>query len=153
DGDGYADVAVANYASGTVGVLLNRGAAAPGQFAQQAAYSTAGRPGGVVVGDFDGDGRVDLVASNYDGAPSGNANDTTIAFLKGGGGGALVPATAATVFAVGSNNPYSIVAADFDGDGKLDVATANDDYSNNLSVLYGKGDGSFVAAAAYDIGG
>src|SRR5207247_595873 len=94
------------------------------------------------------DTKLDLVVSNYD----GGQNDT-IAFLKGNGDGTFVSATVANTFPVGASNPYGIVAADFNGDGNLDVATANDEYSNHLSVLFGTGTGSFAVPAVYNLGG
>ena len=44
--------------------------------------------------------------------------------------------------------PQSVIVADFNGDGNLDLATANY-YSSNVSVLLGKGDGTFEAAVNY----
>ena len=55
-------------------------------------------------------------------------------------------------FAVGAY-PYSIISADFNGDGKVDLATANDS-SENVSVLLGNGDGSFIPSpnSPYKVG-
>src|SRR5512140_728575 len=47
--------------------------------------------------------------------------------------------------------PVAIVAADFNGDGKLDVATANHD-GDTVSVLFGKGNGSFGTRTDYETG-
>jgi uncharacterized repeat protein (TIGR01451 family) len=47
--------------------------------------------------------------------------------------------------------PYDIVAADFNGDGKLDLAVANSG-GTNISVLLGNGDGTFESAVNYDAG-
>jgi hypothetical protein len=47
--------------------------------------------------------------------------------------------------------PYSVAAGDFNGDGKLDLAVANNT-SNNVSILLGNGDGTFQAAANYAAG-
>lgn len=52
-------------------------------------------------------------------------------------------------FAVGSN-PTATVNADFNGDGKLDLVTANQG-SNNVSVLLGNGDGTFLPAVNYSV--
>ena len=53
-------------------------------------------------------------------------------------------------FAVGSY-PASMVAGDFNGDGRLDLATANSD-SNDISVLLGNGDGTFQPQLRFAVG-
>ena len=53
-------------------------------------------------------------------------------------------------YAVGSY-PYSIFSTDFNGDGKMDLATANNN-SNNVSILLGSGTGTFAAAVNYGVG-
>ncbi|MBM4360941.1 MAG: FG-GAP repeat protein, partial [Deltaproteobacteria bacterium] len=52
-------------------------------------------------------------------------------------------------FAVGK--PYSLALGDFDGDGKLDLATANLE-ANTVSVLLGNGDGTFGTKVDYPVG-
>jgi hypothetical protein len=52
-------------------------------------------------------------------------------------------------FSVGQN-PHALVAADFNRDGKLDVAVSNSD-SNNISILSGNSDGTFQSAVNYDV--
>src|SRR5437899_10786734 len=59
------------------------------------------------------------------------------------------PAPAAD-FPVGTN-PSSVVVGDFNGDGKQDLAVANN-RSDNISVLLGNGDGTFQPAANYAAG-
>src|SRR6476620_7047999 len=55
--------------------------------------------------------------------------------------------TVAPHYAVGpaGTKPMSVAAGDFNGDGKLDVATANQDTHNFVSILLGNGDGTFQA--------
>ena len=47
--------------------------------------------------------------------------------------------------------PRTVAAADFDGDGILDLAVANQG-SNTISVLKGDGKGGFAAATNYGVG-
>jgi FG-GAP-like repeat/Calx-beta domain len=83
--------------------------------------------------DFNGDGKLDFATA------VGTAVDSRVAVAPGSGDGRLgVP----TFFDVGSS-PFSVSVGDFDGDGKLDLVTAN---MPNISVLLGTGTGSFRAA-------
>ncbi|MFM2202094.1 MAG: hypothetical protein RL040_1294, partial [Bacteroidota bacterium] len=49
------------------------------------------------------------------------------------------------------SGPSSVTTADFNGDGKLDLASANS-LGNNVSVLFGNGSGSFASATNYAVG-
>jgi hypothetical protein len=138
NGDGIQDLAVANQ-GGTVTVLLGNGS---GGFtvATGSPFAAGIGPSSVVVGDFNGDGIQDLaVANSYAGAGLGN----TVTVLLGNGSGGFTAAPGSP-FAVG-NDPESIVAGDFNGDGIQDLATANFNDSN-VTVLLGNGSGGFTAA-------
>src|SRR5947208_1173812 len=67
-----------------------------------------------------------------------NMDSGTVAILLGTGTGSF---GAKTDFGAGSL-PFSVAVGDFNGDGKLDLATANYD-SNTVSILLGTGTGSF----------
>ena len=67
--------------------------------------------------------------------------------LLGNGAGSF---SAATNFGVGSN-PFSVAVGDFNGDGKQDLAVANNN-SENVSVLLGDGAGGFSAAVDFGVG-
>ncbi|HEX9917140.1 MAG TPA: FG-GAP-like repeat-containing protein, partial [candidate division Zixibacteria bacterium] len=57
-----------------------------------------------------------------------------------------------TEYTVGGNNPHLIFAADLDGDGDLDLATANYG-SHNVSVLLNNGNATFSPSTEYPVGG
>jgi type II secretory pathway component GspD/PulD (secretin) len=90
-------------------------------------------PDTVAVGDFNGDGKLDLAVANE--------GDNTVSILLGNGDGTFqTPITVPTGLA-----PDAIVTGDFNGDGKLDMAVANFT-GNSISVLLGNGDGTFAPA-------
>ncbi|MBC8116989.1 MAG: VCBS repeat-containing protein, partial [Candidatus Saccharimonas sp.] len=137
NGDGKADLAVANFGSNTVSVLLGNGA---GGFGTESHFAVGINPSSVAVGDFNGDGKSDLAVSN-----NGSAN---VSVLPGNGAGGF---GVETRFAVGGTNPLSVTVGDFNGDGKADLATAN--YaSNTVSVLQGNGTGVFAAPTQSAVG-
>ena len=96
----------------------------------------------VAAGDFNGDGKLDFVVVNSSGCnttPCWNAGAT--AFL-GDGAGAFTHA--ATLDLGGPNNtPFdSLVAADFNGDGIVDLAVGSSG-AKSITILLGNGDGTF----------
>jgi hypothetical protein len=89
-----------------------------------------GGPGGASVGDFNQDGRLDLVEANF--------NAGTISVMLGNGDG-----TYQAIKRVSSGSgPVSTAVADFNHDGHLDFASTNA-YSHSVTVALGKGDGTF----------
>ncbi|HST52114.1 MAG TPA: FG-GAP-like repeat-containing protein [Pyrinomonadaceae bacterium] len=102
-------------------------------------FAVGAQPFSVAVGDFNNDGKQDLVAAN--------SGTTTVSVLMGDGAGGF---GAATNFNVGSS-PASVAVSDFNGDGKPDIAAANLG-SNNVSILLGDGAGGFSAATNFNVG-
>jgi FG-GAP-like repeat/FG-GAP repeat len=103
----------------------------------QSLYVVAGfGPGAIAVGDFNGDGRLDLAVTDVDG----------VSILLGNGEGTFQPA----VNHFAGSGPASVAVGDFNGDGKLDLAVANA-FDNTVSVLLGNGNGSFTAASGSPI--
>ena len=129
NGDGRLDLAVANYNSDTVSVLLNTtaaGATTP-SFAAKQDFATGYAPLSVAFGDVNGDGRLDLAVAN-------KFSDTVSVLLNTTTAGATTPTFATQQdFATGSS-PYSVAFGDVNGDGRLDLAVANNGM-NNVSVL------------------
>jgi hypothetical protein len=87
----------------------------------------AGGPGPIIAGDFDADGRPDVVTAN--GWPS---NAVSVWPGQVGGGLAAVRAYG------GGDRPFGVTAADVDGDGTLDLACANLE-ANSVSLLLNTG--------------
>ncbi len=150
NGDNRVDLLVANVGDlpgpvqpGSVDLLLGNG---DGTF--QAAAERLSTPGAlleVITADFDGDGNLDFaVASSNSGGPGTNG---VIVALGNGDGTFAAPVGYDTTL---DGTPGQIVTADFDGDGVLDIAVANNDPSNTFSILVGNGDGSFQAAVDFD---
>jgi hypothetical protein len=136
NGDGKLDIAVANYASNNVAILLGNGS---GGFSSAVAYASGGsHPRSIAIGDFNGDGRADIAVGNYD------ASNVGILINSGSG---TFPTTA-TTYSPGGTNPRSVVVADFNGDGKLDVAVANN-ANGTVGVLLGTGSGGFASATTF----
>jgi hypothetical protein len=126
--DGKLDLAVANVQSNTVSILLGNG---DGTFQPEISYATDVAPYSVALGDFTGDGNLDVVTANCQVLNcSPPADGGTASVLLGIGDGTFQPHKD---FALGSD-PRSITVADFNGDGKLDLATA-DSQGSTVSVL------------------
>ncbi len=137
-------------------LLLAVCAALPGQTIFQlstgARFDAGEGPYGAVVADFNGDGVADLAFADY--------GSSSVTVLLGNGGGGYVNAPGSP-FRAGLQT-LQIVAADFNGDGKLDLAVLNalslppDFNSSNYAVFLGDGTGAFqpgnsglVAGTAY----
>jgi hypothetical protein len=97
---------------------------------------------GVVTADFNHDDKLDVAVTNANYGTAG-----TITVLLGEGNGNFRPPVA---YAVGVAS-LALVAGDFNGDGNLDLAAAND-FDGTVSVLLGNGDGTFQAQVAYTVG-
>jgi hypothetical protein len=122
--DGKADLAVANFNDNTVSVLRGNG---NGTFQSAVNYPVGVNPTSVIAADFDGDGHPDLAVANSD---PFSFNPGTVGILLGDGAGNF---QGQQTFGVGLQ-PFSLVAADFNGDAILDFAVANENSSGSGSV-------------------
>src|SRR5262245_44563133 len=136
--DGKPDLLVSNTGESStpqsgLSVLLGNG---DGSFQPAVTTNVLGQGAAlsVAVGDFNRDGLTD-VAVTVPGSPANPA----VEVLLGKGDGSFQPNH--QILSVGQN-PLSVAAGDFDGNGALDLVTLNDT-SGTLSLLLGNGDGSF----------
>jgi hypothetical protein len=138
--DDRMDIAVANHGTDSVGVLLGYD---DGTFGNQIAFSTGptSSPWGLAVGDFNNDNQLDIATSNY--------NDNNVGVLLGYGNGSF--ADIVTYSTGDGSSPKFIIVGDFNNDRILDIAVANYG-TNNIVVLFGFGDGSFLLGTAYSTG-
>ncbi len=104
-------------------------------FSQSANITSTGGAFGLCSGDFDSDGILDLAVTD---------GTSKVNIFKGTGSVTFVPAGG---FPVG-NSPEGVISADFNKDGKADLAVANFN-SSNISVLLGNGAGSFTATTNF----
>ena len=145
NGDGKVDLITANfnYGSGnTLTVLTNNG---KGVFGSNATLTVGSGPRYVVASDVNGDGKLDLISANY-----GGGNGNTLTVLTNNGKGVFGSNATLTV----GSGPYCVVAADVNGDGKLDLISANygDGNGNTLTVLTNNGIGVFGSNATLTVG-
>jgi hypothetical protein len=140
NGDGLLDVALTTAGSSAnpaVEVLLGNG---DGSFQPNHLILSVGQnPLSVAVGDFDGNGALDLVTANSSG---------TLSLLLGNGDGSFQPRIDLDVGAA----PRAVAVGDFNGDGLLDVVTAQQ-LSDTVSVLLGNGDGTFAPPLVFAASG
>jgi uncharacterized repeat protein (TIGR01451 family) len=143
NGDGKLDLVVITRFGGASGpgvsILLGKG---DGTFLPPVQIQSNANVSHVVVGDFNLDGKLDLAVAG------GTVNGmTTMPFLNvflGKGDGTFQAPTSIALAGL-SGTPYSLAVADFNGDGKPDLALALG-FPGALEALLGKGDGTFQTA-------
>ncbi|MDQ6905922.1 MAG: VCBS repeat-containing protein [Chloroflexota bacterium] len=135
NGDGKADLVVANHNNNTVSVLLGKG---DGSFANApgSPITVGAGPVAVVLADLNNDGKKDLVVANLDG--------NSVSVLLGNGNGTF---TAASGSPISIARPVAIAVGDLNGDSVPDLAVV-DSAHNTVSALRGNGNGTFTAFGA-----
>ncbi len=144
NGDGYPDVAAANFGTDNVEVLLNDGA---GLLLPSGRYKVGDSPGAIVAADFNGDARLDLAASDGFG----------VAVLINNGDGTFASAVHVLLDQSINAFPVSVTAADLDGDGDVDLAASaigwvidfqalTSENADNIAILLNDGAGVFSLA-------
>jgi FG-GAP-like repeat len=141
NGDKVPDLAVADFYTGVIKVLLGKG---DGTFTFGQSISVHSFVSNLAVGDFNGDHKLDIAAVEYD----STATNALVIFL-GNGDGTFRQGAA---YALGVE-ALSAAVADFNGDGHLDAAVTNEGVNGKGSVMvfFGKGDGTFDPPTTYDL--
>jgi hypothetical protein len=123
DGDNKPDLIASNSFDDTFSVLQNISTSdeiSSASFLPKIDFPTGNFPTGIAVGDLDGDGKKEIVISNY-------VIDNTLSIFKNVIANGLITQNSfsARVNFITGSAPYGIELADVDGDGKLDIVDSN----------------------------
>ena len=141
-GDGYLDLAVVDNGNSAVYILANDGT---GNFSINTTYNIGQNLQSITTADFNGDKIPDLAVADYGANGDGVSSPGTIYILIGLGSGSY------KISALSLNvNPNTIISADFNEDGKVDLQTANN--NGSVSVFVGDGTGLFAQAGNFTAG-
>lgn len=148
DGDGKIDIVNTNATSGNISILRNISTGTGNiNFGTRLDLGAGSTPFAIAIADLTGDGKPEIIVSNS------GANSLSIFRNTSPGGGTITFDTAVNS-TVGSS-PRGVSAADIDGDGKLDVVSAN--FSpDTVSVLRNTGSGGalgFAPKVDFSVGG
>ena len=137
--DGRLDFITLESSTDSGSVYLGNG---DGTFQSPTNFNVGDNPQSVITGRFNNDTSLDLVVANN------GSND--ISLLIGNGNGTFQTQSRISVGS-GQTSIVAAVSGDFDGDGSLDVATANR-LSDRISILLGNNDGTFQTATTITVG-
>ena len=144
DFDGDIDLIVADDDLGIIRLVRNNGS---GGFNRSQSVIVGNTTSGVCLGDLDGDGDLDLVAVNLD-----DATQDDVVVLRNNGIGVFSPIGFYALSEMNQSGAIRVSLGDLNGDGHLDIITANMD-DNNISVMLNAGDASFGDPYTYEAGG
>jgi hypothetical protein len=134
--DGWLDLVTGNQYGGAISIFLNDG---QGTLLPPMVLQTSGYVHGVACADFDGDGWWDIAAAN-------RTHVFVFLNLQNGQFSAGAP------YDAGGNGEDNVCAADVDHDGDIDLMIGNQ-YTTNMGVLLGNGDGTFTLGFVGPVGG
>jgi len=116
--------------------------ASAANFGAASNVAVPGQPNSIASGKFNAGASNDLVFASE--------STNTLKFLQNNAGVFTSLGSGLDVSTGGGDGPFAVAVADFDKDGKDDVAVANI-FSNNVSVFLRQGDGTFYAATVYNL--
>ncbi len=122
DGDGKPDIVTCNLANGTISILRNTSSTGSISFSSHSdfSYATGNSCTDVTVADIDGDGKLDVIVSTYDGSTF--SGSVTVFRNTSSGSGSINFATYTQVTTGGTADyPSGITTSDIDADGKVDI--------------------------------
>ena len=147
--DGNIDIAVTDMANSRVMILLGNG---DGTFQTPVPYATGTNPVALVAQDFNGDGVPDLAVVNQgDGTTASTVTILLGKKVNGVPDGTFVTPPKQTSPPGVGVAPSAITTADFNADGNVDLAVTNKT-DDTISVLLGKGDGTFGSQTTFATG-
>jgi hypothetical protein len=145
-GDGKLDIVTANQDNNTVSVLFGNG---DGTFQNAVSIAVGVNPDTVAVGDLRGDGRLDIITANQ----GFTDIQGSVSVLLSNGDGTFQTAVDYSLGAAALDLAARDVAlGDFNGDGRLDIVTANNSADGgSFSLLLGNGDGTFLTGVEHAV--
>ena len=145
NGDGITDLAVSG---ASVRILYGNGTGGKGDgtFTPGPIYSANTTPNHLATADFNGDGITDLVVCN-------TGASTVNVYLGNGTGGVPDGTFGAGISVPAGSGPNTAVIADWNQDGKADIAVASNNTGNSTSILLGLGNGTFETPQTFATGG
>jgi len=120
-------------------IVIGLHAYSPAQFETRSSSPIISEPQAIAVGDFNHDGKLDVAAAAW--------YTGQVAVLLGNGNGTFQPPVYYSIDGNLQSVPW-VAAADFRGDGNVDLAVADED-GLNISILLGNGDGTFQSPERY----